>query len=412
MVYRKDCKILFNPHSNTIFSLDEIATEIVEGATEGKNVDEVTKLMSEKYGIEPQVIRQDIEDFWGNISDVDTDLDTFEQEKDIQNVPLFPFNLEMALTKACNLRCTFCHDSILPNSSIHAHMPMAKVESLLDLYADTGLLRIRYSGGEPTLHPNFQEILEYGKQLGLYQVVFTNGQHVTEKAVMFWKEMNVGEVLISLHGSETTHDTLTGKPGSYRKAIGAIFSTLSAGISVVVEMTLIQQNLGEIFNTINTLKALGVKQFRLMRYVNRGKDDDVFSVSLAEMSSLIDRIERWYGGDNISIRFPCSQKFCLSNKCNPYTMDTDTEIRIKYLTQNCFAGLNWGSVSHDGTLRLCPHSSKTLANVFEEPRALIELWPTIIRNQVLKTIEQRSNKCTSCKAWNYCLGGCYLPSLE
>ncbi|MDP3989268.1 MAG: PqqD family peptide modification chaperone [bacterium] len=412
LVYRKDCKMLFNPRSNTTFKLDEIATEIVEGMVEGRNTDEVAKSMSEKYKTDEQVIRQDIEDFWISIFEADTSSEEFEQEKDLGNVPTFPFNLEMALTKACDLRCSFCHDTVLPSSGTRAHMPVDKVKSLLSLYSEAGLLRIRYSGGEPTLHPNFEEILAHGKQLGLYQVVFTNGQHMTEKTLTPWKDANVGEVLISLHGSEMTHDTLTRKVGSYKKAIKAILLTLSAGIDVVVEMTMVQQNLSEIFNTIDIVKALGVKQFGLMRYVARGKDDDVFSVPLTKLSSLVNRIEQRYGGSGISVRFPCSQKFCLSEECNPCAADIDTEIRAKYLTQNCFAGLNWGSVSNSGELRLCPHSSKMFANVFEEPRSLIELWPTVIRKRVLEILAQRGETCTGCEAWSRCLGGCYLSSLE
>ena len=412
LVYRKDCRILFDSHSNTVFKLDEIATEIVDGMAGGSTADEVAKSMADKYGVDQQVIRQDIKDFWESIFEIDSRSDTFEQEKDLQNLPEFPFNLELALTKACDLQCSFCHDSVLPSNSSHTHMPVESVKLLLRLYADAGLLRIRYSGGEPTLHPNFEEILAYGKQLGFYQVVFTNGQHLTEEALTRWKEMNVGEILISLHGSEVTHDTLTRKPGSYQKAIRAIVFTLSVGISVVVEMTLVQQNQREVFSTINAMKALGVKQFRLMRYVSRGTDDDIFSVNPSELPSLIDRLEQRYGGDDISIRFPCSQKFCLTDQCDLHATGSDSDVRKKYLIQNCFAGLNWGSISHSGALRLCPHSSKSLANVFDDPGALIRLWPTVIRSQVLRVLEQRSDKCNGCGAWGHCLGGCYLFSLE
>lgn len=412
LIYRKDCKMLFDPLSNTVIKLDEIAAEIVDGMAEGKTSEEIAKSMSIRYNVDQQIIQEDIEEFWNNISNTDTDYGIFEQEKDLQDIPVFPFNLEMALTKACDLRCSFCHDAVLASINPHVHMPLEKVKSLLTLYANAGLLRIRYSGGEPTLHPNFEEILIYGKQLGLYQVVFTNGQHLTDKSATQWEEMNVGEVLISLHGPEEIHDALTRKNGSYRKAINAILSMLSAGINVVVEMTLVQHNRQKVFDTIDIVKALGVKQFRLMRYVSRGEDDDIFSVSSAELLSLIYEIEQRYGKDDISIRFPCSQKFCLTDRCNPHIADPDLDIRKKYLTQNCFAGLNWASISHSGELRTCPHSSKALANVFDNPQALINLWPTTIRNQVLKVLEKRAGECIGCKVWNNCLGGCYLSNLN
>ncbi len=412
LAYRKDCGILFDPRSNTVFKLDEIALEIVNGMTVGESVDEVASKMSKKYDIDFLLIKQDIEDFWESVTDVDSCSSNFEQEKGIQNTPKFPFNLEIALTKACNLQCVFCHDSVLSEKGSRAHLPFETIKSLLSEYANAGLLRVRYSGGEPTLHPNFSEILTYGRDLGLYQVVFTNGQHITEQALIFWKEMNVGEVLVSLHGLEKTHDKLTGKKGSYEKAIRAMGTMLLVDIDLVVEMTLTQQNIKEVFETIDTIKALGVKEFRLMRYVSRGKDDDIYSVSFLEMSSLIDKIEQCYGGESISIRFPCSQRFCLSEDYDLVNADSNMEIRSKYLTQNCFAGLNWGSISHDGKLRLCPHSKKSLADVSECPQTLIEMWPTLVGNQVKKVLKQRSKKCGTCTAWSYCLGGCYLSCLD
>ncbi|MDD5639373.1 MAG: PqqD family peptide modification chaperone [Candidatus Pacebacteria bacterium] len=412
LVYRKDCKILFDPISNAVFKLDEIATEIVDGMTEGRTANDVAKLMSDKYNVDQQVIRKDIEDFWDSIFEADVCSDISEQEKDLQNLPVFPFSLEIALTKVCDLRCSFCHDAVLSSGGSHVHMPLKTVKSMLGLYADAGLMRIRYSGGEPTLHPNFEEILAYGKQLELYQIVFTNGQHVTEKSIEYWKEMNVGEVLISLHGSEEIHDALTRKSGSHHKAVNAIILALSSGISVVVEMTLVQQNYQKIFDTIDAVKELGVNQFRIMRYVDRGKNDNIFSVSFNELRLLIGKIEQRYNKKNISIRFPCSQKFCLIDECSPYVTDFNSSVQKKYLVQNCFAGLTWASISHSGELRICPHSSKAIANVFDDPQVITKLWSTVMRGQVLRVLDQRADKCSGCKAWSNCLGGCYLSDLE
>jgi radical SAM protein with 4Fe4S-binding SPASM domain len=58
------------------------------------------------------------------------------------------------------------------------------------------------------------------------------------------------------------------------------------------------------------------------------------------------------------------------------------------------------------------YNNKCLANVFDDPQILIKLWSTVMRSQVLRVLDQRADKCSGCKAWSSCLGGCYLFDLE
>jgi pyruvate formate lyase activating enzyme len=72
----------------------------------------------------------------------------------------------------CNLRCLYCHNpEIVFGENI---FPFEKVESFLKKRRNV-LQGVVISGGEPTLHPSFLEIIERVKRLGYLIKIDTNG---------------------------------------------------------------------------------------------------------------------------------------------------------------------------------------------------------------------------------------------
>ena len=175
-------------------------------------------------------------------------------------------------------------------------------------------------------------------------------------------------------------------------------------------MILTRKNYKGIVEDIKQIhKELGVEQFRLMRYVPSGKKEDILmQVNEGIILDLINTIEDTYISDNISVRFPCSPKFCLRQDNEPLNKQ-ETNFRKKYLSQNCHAGINWLSVSYDNKLRVCPHSNVYFFDLSEHYYSLKEIWDKHVLTNVLEIHEKREVECKECVAWNDCKGGCYLP---
>src|SRR5258708_2850505 len=69
--------------------------------------------------------------------------------------------LRLSITEACNFRCGYC----LPNGyqkSPHAEAPLSldEIRNLALVFAEMGMWKVRVTGGEPTLRPDFLSILE------------------------------------------------------------------------------------------------------------------------------------------------------------------------------------------------------------------------------------------------------------
>ncbi len=87
------------------------------------------------------------------------------------------------VNEACNLTCPVCFAA----SSVHkdAHRPLAEIEAMLDaLVASEGEPDlVQFSGGEPTLHPQFFEILAAARKRPIrHLMINTNGLRIAREA--------------------------------------------------------------------------------------------------------------------------------------------------------------------------------------------------------------------------------------
>lgn len=84
--------------------------------------------------------------------------------------------LRVLLTEQCNLSCGFCHNEGQPvDERMLAISPM-QLQALVEEAACTTRVRVKLSGGEPTLHPDFPEYLDAVRDAGAEDVaVISNG---------------------------------------------------------------------------------------------------------------------------------------------------------------------------------------------------------------------------------------------
>ena len=88
-----------------------------------------------------------------------------------------PISINLDLTSACNYSCPFCVDSRLINAG--KTLALEDIKKLIDPLHSHGLLSvILIGGGEPTLHPDFEAVVETIKSKGIQIGVATNGSRL------------------------------------------------------------------------------------------------------------------------------------------------------------------------------------------------------------------------------------------
>lgn len=105
--------------------------------------------------------------------------------------------VEWNIGKRCNLDCSYCpasiHDSYSPHTDINI------LESTVDKLCDLGKpLRISLTGGEPCVHPDIEDLLEYFKRKGIFWVNLTTNGTRTARWYLE-QEMYFNHLVFSLH---------------------------------------------------------------------------------------------------------------------------------------------------------------------------------------------------------------------
>ena len=103
--------------------------------------------------------------------------------------------IEWNLGKRCNYDCSYCPGEIHDSTSPHTDIETLKstVDKLLTLGKP---IRLSFTGGEPCVHPKFDELVKYCKHTGISWIsVTTNGTRPYE----FYAGLPVDQYVFSIH---------------------------------------------------------------------------------------------------------------------------------------------------------------------------------------------------------------------
>lgn len=103
-----------------------------------------------------------------------------------------PISINLDLTTACNFRCTHCIDWDVLNGR-ERHVDRELLDSLRAMKEHGLASVILIGGGEPTLHPSFDEVVRFIKQdLGLALAIVSNGSR-PDRLIQAAGEMGKGD---------------------------------------------------------------------------------------------------------------------------------------------------------------------------------------------------------------------------
>lgn len=164
---------------------------------------------------------------------------------------------------SCNNQCFFCVQGRKRQKQPAKDFELLK-KYLKDSFED-GCKEVVFTGGEPTLHPNFLELVALAKEIGYCDIqIQTNGR------TLFYPEFCKKAIAAgathfgpSLHGyNAKIHDSLTRAEGSFVQTVRGIRNLKELGQRVVVNSVITSKNYKHIPKLAKLLVDLGVDQFQ------------------------------------------------------------------------------------------------------------------------------------------------------
>lgn len=160
-------------------------------------------------------------------------------------------------TRLCNLNCVHClrNDTGTPDE-ISLEL-LARIFEQARVY---GSPHISLTGGEPTLHSRFFDILDLMREHGFRCSVSSNGHNFLGLVSRLESYRDVLPCMsFSLDGArEATHDRIRGS-GSFQRVLLAIATARYRGFGVTVQLAINRVNRGELAEVSDLCKSLGVQ---------------------------------------------------------------------------------------------------------------------------------------------------------
>ena len=142
------------------------------------------------------------------------------------------------ITHRCNEACIHC---LVDKNNIEAKAE--DIVKVLRQAAQLGFTSCAFSGGEPTIHPDFYRIITVARDLGFYFTLFTNAINLNDKDVQAIASCYPEKVRISLYSMESSiHDKITTIPGSFERTMRGIQLFKDAGVDLFINIPIMTLN--------------------------------------------------------------------------------------------------------------------------------------------------------------------------
>jgi MoaA/NifB/PqqE/SkfB family radical SAM enzyme len=177
-------------------------------------------------------------------------------QRNLNREPLWPGkgpllgHLDIELTERCNNACVHCCIN-LPADDARARARELSTEEwqgILRQAADLGALSVRFTGGEPLLREDFQELYLFARRLGLKVLLFTNARLITPAlADLLARVPPLEKIEITVYGLHpASYEAVTRAPGSYAEFRRGVELLLERQVPFIVKAALLPPNKGEL----------------------------------------------------------------------------------------------------------------------------------------------------------------------
>jgi len=148
----------------------------------------------------------------------------------------------------CNLACTHCFVSCSPTNHTHEMMTLADVGRYLEEGARLGVREVYFTGGEPFLNPEMEEILELTLRSAPANVL-TNGLLLDPERCARLKELADAsehslDLRVSLDGYDAASNDPIRGPGTFGRILEGIANLVAAGLNPVITVTEVHRESG------------------------------------------------------------------------------------------------------------------------------------------------------------------------
>lgn len=315
-----------------------------------------------------------------------------------------PIYMTLGITSGCNYRCKHCgNNSTAPKES---DLKDEEIYKLLDEMIELNLLKINFTGGEPTTNPHLIEYIRYVKEKIPRITMTTNGSLITDEFAKRLKDAGLNMAKISIDGLSDFHNQFRNFENAYEKAIAAIKNFQKHGIEVRVQTTLTKDNTKDLLDLMEVLSDLKISHQTIVPVCPIGRADREMMLDKESYKNFIydmhlkvkDLIEK-----GTTTNFQIRPVFGARELFEGLRNTSFETLSMKY---SCEALQNTMEIQPNGDVVPCSFLSLPIGNVRD--KSLLEIWKDVEANKLRGLFENNKNneQCSKCSKSELCNGGC------
>ncbi|MGW3285921.1 mycofactocin radical SAM maturase [Streptomyces sp. NPDC001002] len=185
-----------------------------------------------------------------------------------------PICLTWELTYACNLSCVHCLSS--SGRRDPRELTTDECKSVIDELERMQVFYVNIGGGEPTVRPDFWELVDYATAHKVGVKFSTNGVRISPDTARRLAASDYVDVQLSLDGATADVNDAVRGPGSYGTALRAMGHLRAAGFrGFKISVVATRHNIGQLDEFKHLADEYGA-QLRLTRLRPSGRGADVW----------------------------------------------------------------------------------------------------------------------------------------
>lgn len=311
---------------------------------------------------------------------------------DISGRPLW---LLAELTYRCPLQCPYCSNPV-DFARRSEELSTADWMRVLNEARQLGAMQLGFSGGEPLLRHDLEELIGEARRLGYYSNLITSGVGMDEERVARFKQAGLDHIQVSFQASSEDLNNFLGGTASFQHKLEMARAVKAQGYPMVLNIVIHRHNIDQIEDIIRMTIDLKADFVELA-------STQYYGWSKLNLDALLPTREQLRAAEVVAKRYQQQMKDQMKII---YVVPDYYEQRPKA----CMNG--WGSIfltiTPDGTALPCHAAQQLPGLTFPNVRdhCIEEIWSNSAAFNHFRGFEWMQEPCRSCSEKSKDFGGC------
>lgn len=314
-----------------------------------------------------------------------------------------PVLSEVALTKRCNIKCSFCYASCYyaeagSDPTPQSELTTSEVKQVLTIIKQQAQVpSVSFTGGEPSLRTDLEELVRFAsRSLAMRVNLITNGTLIDRSRAKALKKAGLASAQVSIESATAEeHDAIVGIQGAQQRSISGLLALKDQRILVHPHATICAANKQSVHQLADLACDLGVDRFSLNLVIPAGRGSERANlVSYSETSAILERVMQRARAVGVRFMWYSPTPLCLFNP-----------IAFGMGNKGCSACEGLLSVDPSGNVLPCSSWSEPVGNL------LTDGFETIWYGKRARFIREKRcahEGCRQCEHFAVCQGACPL----